>query len=318
MDFGKYIKELLLLHDCVILPGLGGFIANYKPAEFNSALNTANPPSKYILFNRNLIHNDGLLYAHVSDVTDYGYKDVQEMTITYIERIRRDTGKGMKHIIDELGYFYLDKENQIQFREEGGNNFLLESYGLPFLQYREFEKLPKAEIYRSHPATVDPLTRQRRIRRWIYTGAAACIVATLVLLPIKTGYFDHAGIDIPVMDSFTKEQTMQAEGLQESEISPSPNKVSQAGLNVSSGTKTLVKASFPPAEYHLVVGSFKDFGNARQVRNQLVQKGHEARILSTDKGFFRVSAGTFSAQSEAENNIAAIRKEYEKVWILSN
>ncbi|MCK4746848.1 MAG: hypothetical protein KAT15_07435, partial [Bacteroidales bacterium] len=139
MDFEKHIKDLLLLHDCVILPGLGGFIANYKPAEFNPARNTANPPSKHILFNSNLVHNDGLLYAHVSEATGYGYKDVQEMAIDYIERIRREARTGMKHVIDGLGYFYFDKESQIQFREEAGNNFLLESYGLPFLQYREFE-----------------------------------------------------------------------------------------------------------------------------------------------------------------------------------
>jgi len=309
MDFGKHIKELLLLHDCVILPGLGGFIANYKPAEFNPARNTANPPSKYILFNRNLIHNDGLLYAHVSELTDYGYKDVQEMAGTFVDKIRRETRAGMKFNVDGLGYFYSDKENQVQFREEGGTNFLLESYGLPFLQYKEFEKLPKTDNFISLSQETNPLARQRRMRRWVYSTAAACLVTALVLVPIKTGYFDQAGIDIPVTDSFRKEQPVEAERLPETEISSMPDKVIQTSL---------LKTAILPAEYNLVVGSFKDFGNARQVRNQLVQKGHKARILSSDNGFFRVSAGTFTSQSEAENNLASIQKEYEKVWIFSN
>ena len=309
MDFEKHIKELLLLHDCVILPGLGGFIANYKPAEFNQARNTVNPPSKHILFNSNLVHNDGLLYAHVSEATGYGYKDVQEMAIAYIDQIRREAGTGMKHVIDGLGYFYLDKESQIQFMDEGGNNFLLESYGLPFLQYREFEKLPKTKSYRSLSPETDPLARQRRMRRWIYsTAAAACLVTAMILLPVRTGYFNQAGIDIPVTESFS-----------ESDIPSAPHKATHAGFTPAVVVdKTLKKVPVPQTEYHLVVGSFKDFGNARQLRNQLAQEGHEARILCSDKGFFRVSAGSYARHSEAAVQLASIRTEYGKVWILNN
>ena len=96
LDFEKHIKDLLLLHDCVILPGLGGFVANYRPAEFDRVRNTASPPSKHILFNRQLVHNDGLLFAHVSKAEDYGYKDVENMAQTYLEGIQKDTRKGMK------------------------------------------------------------------------------------------------------------------------------------------------------------------------------------------------------------------------------
>ncbi len=297
VDFAKYIKELLLLHDCVILPGLGGFVANYKPAEFNPARNTASPPSKHILFNHNLIHNDGLLYAYVSDVTDHGYKDVQDMAIIYIDRIHKETRKGMKYVIDGLGYFYLDKERQIQFMEEAGNNFLLESYGLPFLQYREFEKFPKPETYHLLSPEANLLARQRRIRRWIYTTAAACLVAAIVLVPVRTGYFDRAGIDIPTADSFQKEQPVHAK--------PPP----ESKTPVASDTET---------EYHIVVGSFRDFGNARQLRNELVREGHKARILCSDKGYFRVSSGTYSGHSEATGHLATVRRDYESAWMLSN
>ena len=89
MDFGKYIKELLMIHDCVILPGLGGFIANYKYAELQPAQQTIHPPSRTILFNQNLVHNDGLLYAHVSQKSGYGYKDVQSQAESYIRQIGR-------------------------------------------------------------------------------------------------------------------------------------------------------------------------------------------------------------------------------------
>ena len=315
MDFGKHIKELLLLHDCVILPGLGGFVANYKPAEFDTVRNTASPPSKLILFNSNLIHNDGLLYAHVSETTGYGYKDVQNMAKTFIDGIRRDLRQGMKYSIEGLGYFYIGGEGQIRFSEEAGNNYLLESYGLPLLQYREFEKFPKPETYRSLTSEVDSLARQKRIRRWAYGTAAACLVAAMVFLPLKTFYINQAGIDLPIADSFQKELTEQVENLTES-ASPSP--VNKANLMPSVSLNPVSEISLPVPEYHIVVGSFKDFGNARQLRNQLVEDGYTSRILSSEKGFYRVTAGTYAQQTEAAVMISSVRKGYENAWIFSN
>ena len=54
MDITKYIKELLFLHDCVILPGFGGFVANYKSAKIDEIRNVFFPPSKDIGFNREI------------------------------------------------------------------------------------------------------------------------------------------------------------------------------------------------------------------------------------------------------------------------
>ena len=113
MDFGKYIRELLMIHDCVILPGLGGFIANYKPAEIHPGQGTIHPPSKQILFNRQLVHNDGLLFAHVSKQSGYGYRDVQAMAENYIKGIIRDVTKGTKFTIEDIGYFFQDREKQL-------------------------------------------------------------------------------------------------------------------------------------------------------------------------------------------------------------
>jgi hypothetical protein len=318
LDFGKHIKTLLLQHDCVILPGLGGFVANYRPAEFDSVRNTAIPPSKQILFNHNLVHNDGLLYAHVSKATGYGYKDVEKMATAWIERVRRDTRRGMKFMIDGLGYFYLDPENIIQFREESGSNFLLESYGLPFLQYRELEGVRKPEVYRAHATVGDPLARQRRIRRWAYGTAAACLIAALVIIPVRTGILNQAGIDIHSSDSFRKEQvqkTDQRGSAEQSEPATVPGKaVSQPGLSKDAARKIML----PDPEYNVVVGSFKDFGNARNLRNVLVQEGYQARILAGEKGFYRVSAGTYSSQAEADGQLVAVRSEYQNAWIHTN
>ena len=318
LNFSEHIKKLLLLHDCVILPGLGGFVANYRPAEFDQVRNTAIPPSKHILFNHNLVHNDGLLYAHVSEATGYGYKDIQDMALAWIEEIRKDTRRGMKYMIEGLGYFYLDRENLVQFRKESGSNFLLESYGLPFLQYRELEGFPKKDVYAAHTAVTDPQARQRRIRRWAYGSAAACLIAAMVIIPIRTGYFNQAGLDIPAADSFRKEQALTANPSSGSEkpaaVAGNGRAIVSAAMNLQATRQILL----PEPEYHIVVGSFKDFGNARNLRSRLIQEGYVARILAGGKGFYRVSAGTYSLQDEANGQLAAVRNEYGSAWIYTN
>ncbi|MFL2578994.1 MAG: hypothetical protein ACJ0QQ_02880 [Parvicellaceae bacterium] len=35
LEINQIIKELLQLHDCVIFPNLGGFVAQYSPANFD-------------------------------------------------------------------------------------------------------------------------------------------------------------------------------------------------------------------------------------------------------------------------------------------
>lgn len=278
---------------------MGGFVANYKPAEFDQARNTASPPSKHILFNRNLIHNDGLLYAHVSKVSEYGYKEVQEKAEVFIEGIRKDTGRGIKFEIEGLGYFYNDKEGQIQFTEESGNNFLLESYGLPFLQYREIEK-PKIPTYRALVPETDSLARQRRIRKWAYGAAAACLLAAMIIVPLQTGYFNQAGIDYSSSEKIEKEKPVS----------------SQASLLPSFAPSIKTFQSLP--EYNIVVGSFKDFHHAREYRNQVVSKGYSARILCFGENSYRVTAGTFSEKNEARVELAFVLSDFDDAWVLSN
>ena len=57
----KEVCELLRAHDCVILPGFGGFVSGYAPASVHPVTHVFQPPHKHVLFNRNLKTDDGLL-----------------------------------------------------------------------------------------------------------------------------------------------------------------------------------------------------------------------------------------------------------------
>ncbi|EJW90742.1 hypothetical protein EVA_21151, partial [gut metagenome] len=56
-----HIEELLLEHDCVILPGFGGFVLQTVPSVYDQDNHRFIPMRKEAMFNSTLRHTDGLL-----------------------------------------------------------------------------------------------------------------------------------------------------------------------------------------------------------------------------------------------------------------
>ncbi len=290
MIIGKYIKELLFIHDCVIIPGLGGFVANYRPAELNELARTISPPSKSILFNRNLIHNDGLLIDYVSQKSGLDYRQSEELVKAYADRIIKSVTNGGKFTVDEIGFFYSDTGRKLLFQEELTTNFLIESYGLSAIVTDPVEK--KQEEF------VPLVTYRASVRRWIYTGVAASLVAAMVLIPIKTGYVEHMSI-----------------GRLNKEI---PEQVIHQNQPEDAVTTDMKPATeILPLSYHIIVGSFKDFSNARGMRNQLSEKGHDPKILEASNGYYRVAIYTTEDSGMATDKLSEIRNTegFESAWI---
>ena len=98
MDITAYIRELLFSHDCVIIPGFGGFIGNYSPARIDKSSSTFHPPVKQISFNRNLNHNDGLLIGKISESSGLNYGDARNIVDEFVNNVRKRLEKGKNNI----------------------------------------------------------------------------------------------------------------------------------------------------------------------------------------------------------------------------
>jgi hypothetical protein len=71
----EIICQLLLRHSCVIIPSFGGFVAQSVSASIDKENGIIQPPSKHLLFNKNLINNDGLLTAEYATFNKINYTD---------------------------------------------------------------------------------------------------------------------------------------------------------------------------------------------------------------------------------------------------
>jgi hypothetical protein len=308
MDIGKYIKELLMLHDCVILPSLGGFVANYRSAEINEKLKIISPPSKSILFNRNIYHNDGLLIGHISGKTDISYKDVERLVQDYTEKILKDTGSGNQFRIDELGFFFRDKQRIIQFQSEPGMNFLVESYSLSDVHFSELfsqaEKPLRSQVYISQE---DSNRRRRKtVRALVYTGVAASLLAAVILIPVKTGLIDYTDLRLFSVKGDSYKGSVQAT---EMTVNENVKEIRTEPLNVE----------IKPVEFHIIAGSFREFGNARELMKKLEAQGFTPRILAGGE-YFRVSAGSYPDKENANLALSEIREleGMDSAWLLKD
>lgn len=130
MDVRVNIARLLEEHDCVILPGFGGFIGNYIPARIDPVSHTFVPPSKKILFNINLKQNDGLLCNRLVTEEGVSYEDAMVTVNEMVTTIRHNLKNGKPFIIPEVGRLFAGREGTLQFEQEKDSNLLLDAFGL--------------------------------------------------------------------------------------------------------------------------------------------------------------------------------------------
>ena len=99
----ELIQELLLTHNCVIIPGLGAFLGNYNPAEIHLAENKIYPPGKTIAFNRTLKVNDGLLINALSQHSGVSYLMAEKLVNAFSKECQDSLLINKSVIIKNIG-----------------------------------------------------------------------------------------------------------------------------------------------------------------------------------------------------------------------
>ena len=102
LELARHIERLVLRHNCVIVPGLGGFVTQYVPARYVEEENILLPPCRTVGFNPQLTLNDGLLVQSYMQTYDTSFPEaariVEDEVKQLRECIRRDGGCDIKGI----------------------------------------------------------------------------------------------------------------------------------------------------------------------------------------------------------------------------
>ncbi|MBI9035210.1 MAG: SPOR domain-containing protein [Bacteroidales bacterium] len=133
IDNMKFVSELLYKHDCVIIPGFGGFISDYSPARFNKLNNSVTPPTKQIMFNSQLNKNDGLLANYITISRNISYEEANEVIHRFVTKCHNLLKEGKKLRFAEVGQISKNAEGHLEFEPDMRANYLEDTFGMTTL-----------------------------------------------------------------------------------------------------------------------------------------------------------------------------------------
>lgn len=334
MNTEKYIAELLHEHDCVIIPGFGGFIGNYLHARIHPVHHTFFPPSKSLLFNINLTQNDGLLASRIAFREKISY----EQSLLNIGALVDDWNKKLREdhllVIDPIGKLTQNKEGSLQFEQDNSLNFLRDSFGLdsfvsPAIRRTGLQEKMEKKISKYLDA---PKEKRRMIPRPLKWAA-------VLMLPIGVAaYFGIANLQMiknlkvsysgllysPPSATATATKVLPKTKIIQTPAVAAPAKSVAAPVVPETPAPTAAKKETQPDRnslkpFAIIVGAFRLHENADHLVADLRQKGMDALILDTTKtGLFRVTVGTYADREQAIQQLASVRSlEFSSAWLLA-
>jgi len=335
MNVEKHIGELLYDHNCVIVPDLGGFVANYAPAKIHPTQHTFTPPTKNIVFNINLKNNDGLLANQIAAFEKKSYSEALKYIDYFVKEINIQLKKGAKVKLDEVGTLFLDVEKNIQF-EPAPTNFLLDAFGLssfhsPAIKRDAIAKrIIEKEFKDRGPIPAEK--KKSKVKRYVAIAVALPLLFAMVWIPLKTDLLKN--VNYSDLNPFSKKEVKIPETKTTTAVVPLINndttiakvivydtiKVASVTVLVAADTTAVVKNEINlNYKFHLVAGCFQIEENAINFVKSLQSENLTAAIIGqNNKGLYVVSCGDFLTRKDALNELNTLRKVRPNAWLYRN
>lgn len=345
------ISELLYKHDCVIVPDFGGFVARNYSSAFSKGNNILYPASKHILFNKNLIHNDGLLISALMEEQSLDYVQAERLVADFKDYLKTILSAKRRFDLPNIGLFFIDTEGTLRFEAKADVNFLLDSFGFEPIVVNELELelapvITKQQFEDRKIVVETPVKRKRSYVKIAALAVGLPLTLTMLLLaatskPIK-----------PVLESslnpfYTPEKTYspvkierKAQLIAKAEVADllidakgnssftlSQNNhvlVASAGHFVTEENSHVKKSVLSnhvqkfDGKYQVVVGCFGVEGNAEKLVHELITKRIDAGISGVNaKGLHVVSCGGFDSKEDAVALLNTIKETYPSAWVMT-
>ena len=348
----QYIAELLHNHECVIVPGLGGFLTSYLPARIDKGSNRFYPPSCQVAFNSSLSANDGILANHIALSCDISYNEALSEIRNWVDRSFRLLHSDGKLQLEDIGFLQLNSEGNLQFEPEIKVNFLGNSFGLPSFYAKVVSrglenepmierKIPRVQGWPSKMKYLVPETlkwaavlapfiaftlwgsfHSDKISNYVqsYSGLFSWVRTT----PGKTSTVSANTYVVPIA-RLEEEKILSPSGIL-NELSESfyPSIISYSAIRekglISLDDHAVSSKTFNNQEekYFIIGGAFREHENALKMIDELISKGFPASIIdTTSHGMYVVSIKGFTGKSNALQELPSIKGAgYQGAWIL--
>lgn len=340
MNFIKAISDLLFKHECVVVPGFGGFLVKQQNAHYNAELNRFYPPAGTVYFNADLKATDGLIANYLANRHGVTYREASDAIDSWTEEIRSIIKAKGYFVMPGIGSFSSNQENNLEFSPDEKANFLASSFGLPVFT-------PHQVVFNEAGNNLVRIRKERNTAnvvgetlKWAAALLPFALIATWSVLNINTignivrseaalfpWTFSTPGKSVQITTPARQKTNVGATEQLQSNIC---NYVSQAEVTAYSGYKVMHELS--PAKqvskpaylggdgYYIIGGAFKSYGNALRYTEQMKSRGYSSGMLGmNEKGLYVVFIQSCSTQSDALVQLSNIRRSVQpEAWLFRN
>jgi cell division septation protein DedD len=317
----KHISILLFRHDCVIIPGFGGFVTNYSPAQIHPTQHTFSPPCKSIVFNKSLKNNDGLLANHIAQEEQLSYAEALQQVSAFAAACLAAMGTGDKLQLKDIGALYYDIERNIQFQPDANTNYLIDSFGLTTFQSPAIKRETFVKRMEKAPQDRDVIpaaARSRfRIKHYVALSLSAAAIFAMIWIPLRTDLLK--GINYSNLNPFAKkEKSLYTE--KKGFSAPVPTKdISIPSLpDLNTDTSKYVSLSFVKKDATPITVRMNEVSvpESTAVSNMAAEKINSDAIKSSAGDKYSVIGGCFAIPENADHFVAQLRAEGHDAFIL--
>ncbi|MDD6784238.1 MAG: SPOR domain-containing protein [Prevotellaceae bacterium] len=349
IQIDTHIENLLLSHDCVIVPGIGGFVTRYESPIISEDGNEIYPPYRSIGFNSQLKTNDGLLAQSYMMAYDTDFPKAQSLVEENTRFIRKQLYQTGEYVFGTLGKLQLAQNQSLIFTptNEAGI-FSKDLYGLTSCLVNtqsnetvvakateELDLTPQeaqethettsaiqpAIKYTRQPTAQQPTTDDThyviRINKKFVSYTTGLIAAMLLYF-----IFTIAPSSNPITTNLQEAtiisgiQSLQSKPTQQPPTRQTPkNNVADC----QDKDTTLVSQPTPAETYTIVVASAISEKGANSIIQDLKDNNlNEAQFISNGK-MNRVIYASYSSQQEAYSALKTLRSQndrFSSAWVM--
>lgn len=346
-ELSRHIEVLLLENDCVIVPGLGGFIAHNKAAEFKGSANIFCPPLRTIGFNPQLTINDGLLAQSYMQSYDTDFPDASRKIESVVSQIKDSLYKNGQAELDNIGTLYYTMAGTYGFEPYGNAFFSPSLYGLGSFSISPLSELASVKetaaeqriVIETVPSSVESPKEKNKQQHIIKRmaehaiGIAAAIILFFVLsVPVENTYLDNSSyaslgaetmldaIRSKSLATSSPDKAENAEGMQQTATSGRRNNVNTLRPVAVKTVKVekAVKAEPAVVKKEKTAEAVKEQPKATVKKEAKEAKAVQKSNTAGDKGLFIIVASLQTMQ-DAERELAKFKKQgYNDAKILTS
>lgn len=308
----SHIEFLLHDHNCVIIPGFGGFVVNSSPAR-RDGMATFHPPVSELVFTRYLTHNDGLLAQSFMKSDSIPFEAAMQKIEHAVQEMMRELREGRKIELGALGQFEMNSDKQFVYKPTAYVQPLF--FGLKTASLKPLVQMQPSTV-KTHGEQKSP-----RLRTIGITAAAAAVLLLLMfLLPVGDRTIVHQSAQIiSETDLFGSRPHLNKSNAATAEpvVTEESTDVTMEEATVAEPEILVSNDQMP--RYYIIVGVYEVKEVAEKMMEKLMDGGFTERGWMKRPGRIDVYAASFADREEAEGTLKKIHLDYpayREAWIL--